>query len=74
VNIDDFVKSPPAALRFSLRHCGVAITTPHSSGFARLACGSFSEIVRKRPFFDFINIDFYFSLKHYWIKHDNICS
>lgn len=34
---DDLVKSPSAELHFILRHCGVAITTPHSSGLSRLA-------------------------------------
>jgi hypothetical protein len=32
------VKSPDAALRGIPRHCGVPISTPHFSGFARLAC------------------------------------
>ncbi|MGO9015404.1 MAG: hypothetical protein ACLQF0_10530 [Dissulfurispiraceae bacterium] len=36
-----FVKSPYAALRFILRRCGVRTSTPHSSGFARLASGAF---------------------------------
>ena len=45
VIIDDFVKSPSAALRCILRHCGVTISTPHSSGFARLAYGAFYEAV-----------------------------
>jgi general secretion pathway protein J len=36
-------KSPYAALRFSLRHCGVRDSTPHSSGVARLASGAFCE-------------------------------
>jgi hypothetical protein len=39
--IDGFVKNPFAALRGILRHCGVAASTPHSSGFARLATGDF---------------------------------
>ena len=38
---DGFVKSPSAALRCILRHCSVLLCTPHSSGFARLASGSF---------------------------------
>jgi hypothetical protein len=42
---DDFVKSPYAALRCILRHCGVRKSTPHSSGFARLASGAFYEVV-----------------------------
>ncbi|MCX5906826.1 MAG: hypothetical protein NTY64_06480, partial [Deltaproteobacteria bacterium] len=33
--IDDFVKSPSAALRCILRRCGVPPSAPHSSGFAR---------------------------------------
>jgi hypothetical protein len=40
-NIDGFVKSPSAALRFTFRHCGVLLCTPHSSRFARLASEAF---------------------------------
>ncbi|MEK6535795.1 MAG: hypothetical protein AABZ40_09135 [Thermodesulfobacteriota bacterium] len=40
---DGYVKSPDAALRFIPRHCGVRNSTPHSSGFARLACGLFTK-------------------------------
>jgi prepilin-type N-terminal cleavage/methylation domain-containing protein len=36
-------KSPYAALRFPLRHCGVRNSTPHSSGVARLTSGAFCE-------------------------------
>jgi hypothetical protein len=28
--LDDFVKSPSAALRFIFSHCGVLVSTPHS--------------------------------------------
>ena len=43
-------KSPYAALRFLLRHCGVQKSTPHSPGVARLAPGAFYDAVRKyRP-------------------------
>ncbi len=35
-NLDGFVKSPSAGLRFTFRHCGVLLCTPHSSRFARL--------------------------------------
>jgi hypothetical protein len=31
LNLDGFVKSPSAALRFIFRHCGVLLCTPHSS-------------------------------------------
>jgi len=41
--LDGFVKSPDAVLRFIPRHCGVHNSTPHSSGFARLACGLFTK-------------------------------
>jgi hypothetical protein len=40
---DGFVKSPDAALRFIPRRCGVRLSTPHSAGFARLACGLFTK-------------------------------
>jgi hypothetical protein len=40
---DGFVKRPDAALRFIPRRCGVRQSTPHSSGFARLACGRFTK-------------------------------
>jgi hypothetical protein len=49
VNEDDFVKCLDAVyhlqvtLRFILRHCGVRHSTPHSSGFTRLACGHFTK-------------------------------
>jgi len=45
-------ENPPyAALRFLLRHCGVRKSTPHSSGFARLASGAFYEAVPGLRFF-----------------------
>jgi len=40
---DGFVKAPSAALRCILRHCGVLKSTPHSSGFARLADEAFTK-------------------------------
>jgi len=43
--IDGIVKSPDASLRFIPRHCDVRPSTSHSSGFARLACGSFYDAV-----------------------------
>jgi len=43
--LDGFVESPHAALRCILRHCGVPVSKPHSSGFARLASGAFYETV-----------------------------
>jgi hypothetical protein len=52
--IDGFVKNPDAALRFILRHCGVRNSTPHSSGFARLACGLFTKPSHFHDFYDFL--------------------
>jgi hypothetical protein len=46
-NDDGYVKSPDAELRFNPRRCDVQQSTPHSSGFARLACG----LLRSRPEF-----------------------
>jgi hypothetical protein len=53
--IDDIVKSPYAALRFILRHCDVRTSTPHSSGFVRLASGAFYFVVSIMTFYEFIN-------------------
>jgi len=39
--IDGFVKSPPAALRFTPVVAAYLVSTPLSSGFARLASGAF---------------------------------
>jgi hypothetical protein len=56
VMFDGFVKSPDAALRFILprlspgQACGVRYSTPHSSGFARLACGLFTKPSHFRGF------------------------
>jgi hypothetical protein len=52
---DGFVKSPYAALRFIPRHCSVRVSTPHSSGFARLASGAFYEAVQILTFDGGIN-------------------
>jgi len=38
---DGFVKSPSAALRFTLLIAAYLVSTPLSSGFARLASGAF---------------------------------
>jgi hypothetical protein len=57
VKLDGFVKSPDAALRFILplpsqgqAYCGVRCSAPHSSGFARLACGLFTKPSHFRGF------------------------
>ncbi|MCX5907860.1 MAG: hypothetical protein NTY64_11935 [Deltaproteobacteria bacterium] len=54
--IDGFVKSPSAALRCILRRCGVPPSTPHSSGFARLASGAFYEAISLATFYETIFI------------------
>ena len=55
MKLDGFVKSPFAALRCILRHCGVPISTPHFSGFARLASEAFYFAIPILSFYDFIN-------------------
>jgi hypothetical protein len=57
--LDGFVKSPTAALRFIFRHCGVLVSTPHSSRFTSLAFGAFYFAV---AFFDFLR-PHHFSVK-----------
>jgi len=42
---------------FILRHCSVRLCTPHSSGFARLACGAFYGAVEFGLFFDFLQVN-----------------
>jgi len=46
INHDDFVKNPTSVLLCILRHCGVPVSTPHSSGFARLEFEAFYFVVR----------------------------
>jgi hypothetical protein len=55
-NNDGFVKSPSAALRCFLRRCGVLVSTPHSSGFARLASGAFYIAIQILTFYESINL------------------
>jgi hypothetical protein len=59
--IDDFVKSPTSVLRCILRLClaelgqaGVPVSTPHSSGFARLKFEAFYFVVRFPTFHEII--------------------
>jgi len=51
---DGFVKSPSAALPCILRHCGVLSSTPHSSGFGRLASGAFYIAIQQKTFYEII--------------------
>jgi hypothetical protein len=55
--IDDFVKSPTSVLRCILRHCGVPVSTPHSSGFARLAFEAFYFVVGFLTLYGIIKIE-----------------
>jgi hypothetical protein len=55
-NIAGFVKSPSAALRFTFVVVAYLVSTPHSSGFARLASGAFYFAIVLRPFYEIINI------------------
>jgi len=52
MKLDGFVKSLFAALRCILRHCGVPISTPHFSGFARLASEAFYFAIPSLSFYD----------------------
>ncbi|MCX5907658.1 MAG: hypothetical protein NTY64_10840, partial [Deltaproteobacteria bacterium] len=55
-NIDGFVKSPSAALRFTFVATAYHPSTPHSSGFARLASGAFYEAISLATFYEILNI------------------
>ncbi|MBM4330465.1 MAG: hypothetical protein FJ117_04420 [Deltaproteobacteria bacterium] len=55
-NLFGFVKSPSAALRFTFVVAAYLVSTPHSSGFARLAYGAFYFAIPILPFYDIINL------------------
>jgi hypothetical protein len=55
--IDGFVKSPSAALRFTFVAAAYIASTPHSSGFARLASGAFYAAITWATFYEIIKID-----------------
>ena len=54
-NPDGFEKSPSAALRFTFVVAAYLASTPHSSGFARLASGAFYESKIPVTFYEIIN-------------------
>jgi hypothetical protein len=56
---DGFVKSPSAALRFTFVVAAYLLSTPHSSGFARLASGAFYFAIGLRTFYEIIKDDFH---------------
>ncbi|MCX5907200.1 MAG: hypothetical protein NTY64_08425 [Deltaproteobacteria bacterium] len=51
---DGCVKSPSAALRFTFVVAAYFVSTPHSSGFARLASGAFYFAIQILSFYKFI--------------------
>jgi len=53
--IDGFVKSQSAALRFTFVVAAYFGSTPHSSGFARLAYGAFCFAIPILTFYETIN-------------------
>jgi len=64
--IDGLVKSPTAApacalhgdrLSFIFRHCGVPVSTPHSSRFASLVFGALYFAVPILAFYEFIKLE-----------------
>ena len=54
--IDGFVKSPSAALRFTFVAAAYLVSTPLSSGFARLAYGTFYFAIPILTFYEIIKI------------------
>ncbi|MCX5909011.1 MAG: hypothetical protein NTY64_18020 [Deltaproteobacteria bacterium] len=54
---DGFVKSPSAALRFTFVVAAYFVSTPRSSGFARLASGAFYEAIFLATFCEIIKGD-----------------
>jgi hypothetical protein len=55
-NFYGFVKSPSAALRFTLVVAAYLVSTPHSLGFARLAYGVFYIAIGLVTFHEIINL------------------
>jgi len=51
---DGFVKSPSAALRFTFVVAAYLVSTPHFSGFARLAYGAFYFAIPILTFYEII--------------------
>ncbi len=51
---DGFVKGPSAALRFTFVAAAYLISTPHFSGFARLASGAFCAAIALATFYEIV--------------------
>jgi len=56
--LDGFVKSPSAALRFTFVVAAYLVSTPHSSGFARLAYGAFYLALPILTFYEIIFLNY----------------
>jgi hypothetical protein len=54
--IDGIAKSPSAGLRFTFIVAAYLVSEPHSSGFARLASGSFYFAIPISTFYEIIII------------------
>jgi hypothetical protein len=59
-NIDGFVKSPSAALRFNFVVAAHLISALHSSIFARLTSGAFCETIVLVTFYEIIKMGLVF--------------
>jgi hypothetical protein len=55
-NLDGFVKSPSAALRFNFVVAAHPESALHASVFARLASGAFYETIVPTTFYEIINL------------------
>ncbi|MFH1757449.1 MAG: hypothetical protein ABH969_05335 [Pseudomonadota bacterium] len=55
--VDGFVKSPSAALRFTFVVAAYLDSTPHSSGFARLASGAFYFAIPILTFYEILKVN-----------------
>jgi len=74
INIDDFVKSPSAALRFTFVAAAYTPSTPHASGFARLASGAFYFAIHLMAFYEIIkycNVKNWLNQGEFFIKNLN---
>ena len=66
MNLDGFVKSPSAALRFNFVVAAHLVSALHSSVFARLASGAFYETIVLETFYEIINL---MSRKNEFLEH-----
>ena len=62
---DAFVKTPSTALCCIFRHCGVPVSTPHSSRFARLISGTFPDASDVEGFHKIIDLSSFLDIGHH---------